>query len=506
MTTLLGSVVFMSLTAGPVLANDMDDLRAYVDARLKEIEKAQKDIAKAQADLAIRADAVTKAEADLKMQAAAANSAIPATPANTPLALQTDQNGNALGILSKPVMLYDDSTTAVHLYGIIEATLSDASNQLKVNNANQTGSKYASAIGFQTAWFSGNRLGFDADHALDFGDKIGLPGLKAIMKLESEFESPTGAMDTPNVIFNRDAWFGFYSQDLGKLTFGRQNTLTRDFTQNWGDSYGTPDVVLKEGGYSNVNNFKQFIFYSADPGGTRNDSSVIWKKKFGDHFVAGLGYGFSYAGIGGSSASNGGALPGQNADGSSQAVSLAYNNLAVGGGVFNLNVNYDRANNDNLVHQAELIGGNYVIGMFRINAGYVHYTAEQGNHNDMGLRTDNSWTVSAGVTPIEKVEFDLGYTDMTGRHAGFSAGGNTLLPFLQDTRNVTSVANGSKGTLFGSVMFHADKQTDLYVASDYMKVHGGWIVGDAQGNGASYGAGQAHRDEMEVATGVRFKF
>jgi predicted porin len=403
-----------------------------------------------------------------------------------------------LGFLNKPVMLYDDNTTSVHLYGLLEATISDATNQNK---------KGSQAIGFQTAWFSGNRWGIDADHALDFGDSIGLPGLKVISKLEGEYELPSGGFDTNNTIFNRDAWLGLYSDGMGKLTFGRQNTLTRDLTQTWGDAYGTQDVVLKEGGYSNVNNFKQFIFYSADPGGTRNDSAVVWKKKFGDHVVAGLGYGFGYKGEGGSADPGiGGGIPGQFSNGSSQAVSLAYNQLEIGGGALSVNVNYDRANNDDLIHQAELIGGDYVIGMVRVNAGYVHYTAQQGDHNSMGLRTDNSWTASVVVTPIAKTDVALGYVDMAGRHAGFSAGGVTLLPFLQDTRNVTSVANGSKGTIFGSVMFHADKQTDFYIASDYMKIHGGWQVNDAQGNDGPFGKGQAHSDEVEVATGIRFKF
>ncbi|MTJ84215.1 MAG: porin [Telmatospirillum sp.] len=490
----------------------MDDLKAYVDGRLKQIEQAQKELAKQQADLAAKADAVARAEAELKAQAAANEQAAQRTQASadakttqpvrtagaTPAALETDQNGNLLGILSKPVMLYDDNTTSVHFFGLVEATLSDATNQNK---------KGSQAIGFQTAWFSGNRWGFDIDHALKFGENIGMPDLKIISKLEGEYEVANGGFDTNNTIFNRDAWVGFHADKMGKLTFGRQNTLTRDFTQTWGDAYGTQGVTLKEGGYTNVNNFKQFIFYSADPGGTRNDSSIVWKKKFGEHIVAGAAYGFSYKGNGGSADPGvGGGLPGQFSNGSSEAVSLAYNRLEIGGGALSFNVNYDRANNDNLIHQAELIGGNYVIGMLRVNAGYVHYTAQQGDHNSAGTRTDNSWTASVVVTPVKSTDIALGYVDMAGHNAGFSAGGVTLLPFLQDTRSVTTTANGSKGTLFGSVMYHADKQTDFYIASDYMKIHGGWHVNDAQGNNGPFGRGLAHSDEVEVATGVRFKF
>jgi predicted porin len=509
-STLAGSAVFLSLAAGPALASEKDDikaLKAYVDARLKEIEKAQQDLAKAQAELNAKAEAVAKAEAAAAARAAAPPPA-PVAQAAVPEALKTDQNGNLLGVLSKPVMVYDDDKTQVHLYGLIEATISDATNQQSATN----GKKSPAAIGFQTAWFSGNRWGIDADHALGFGDSIGLPGLKAISKLEGEYELPSGANDTAGAMFNRDAWLGLYSPDLGKLTFGRQNTVTRDFTQTWGDAYGTQDVTLKEGGYTNVNNFKQFIFYSGAPGGdgsgTRYDSGIVWKKKWGDHWVTGLGYEFSFKGLGGSSDPGyGGALPGNNAKDSDQAVSVAYNQLSLGSaGTISANINYDRANNDNLIHQAWLAGGDWVIGMFRFNAGYVHYTAQQGDHNSAGTRTDNSFTVSAVVTPIPKTDFALGYVDMIGHHAGLSGGGNVLNPFLGDTRGVTQTVNGSKGTLFGSVMYHADSQTDFYVAYDYMKVGGSWVVGDAQGNGASYGKGQAHNDELEVATGIRFKF
>jgi predicted porin len=295
-------------------------------------------------------------------------------------ALDTNQEGEPLKQGSKPVMLYDDANTSMHMYGIVEATISNANSQSVTGGT-------ASAAGFQTAWFSGNRLGFDMDHALAFGDEIGLPGLKVISKLETEFELPTGSVDTNNVIFNRDAWMGFESEDLGKITLGRQNTLTRDFTQNWGDAYGSDSVTLKEGGYSNVNNFKQFIFYSGSAGGTRMNSAVEWKKKYGSHVVAGLGYGFSSTGPGGGNG-NGGGVAGDFTDGSTEEASIAYNGLELGDGKLSFNASYDEANVSDLIHQSELIGGNYHIGIFRLNTGFVHYTAQQGANNSMGTRTD----------------------------------------------------------------------------------------------------------------------
>jgi predicted porin len=424
-------------------------------------------------------------------------------PDNTPAALKTDVNGNKLGFFSRPVMLYDDGNTAVHFYGLVEATLGYATNQTDHGNT---------TFGFQTSWFSGNRYGFDMDHALAFGDQMGLPGLKVISKLEGEFESQNGSFDTNNGIFNRDCWIGLYSEDLGKLTFGRQNTLTRDFTQTWGDAYGTQDVTLKEGGFSNVNNFKQFIFYSAAPGGTRSDSAIVWKKKVGAHVVLGLGYGFSYQGAGGSADPGvGGAIPGKQGIGSSQEASFAYNQLAIGSGKLSFNANYNRGNKSDptetfsLVHQAELIGGDFVIGNFKVNGGYVHYTAEQGRDNSAGTRTDNSWTVSGSVK-ADRTEFALGYVKMAGKHAGVNGAGKVINPFLGDTSGVTTVVDGNKGTIFGSIMYHADVNTDFYIAADSMKVGGDWAVGDAQGNESAYGKGQKYDSELELALGIRFKF
>jgi predicted porin len=431
-------------------------------------------------------------------QSAAPQAAPAAMAAPVPAALQVDQNGTPLGAEAVAgVSLYNNATTSLRMYGIVEATISHASNQ----NANN-----ATTFGFQTSYFSGNRLGFDLDHVLGFGDQIGLPNLKVISKLETEFELPTGNSDTVGVLFNRDAWLGLYSEDLGKLTFGRQNTLTRDFTANWGDPFGSAEVSLKEGGYSNVNNFKQFIFYSGGATGTRVNSAIEWKKRYGQHVVAGLGYAFGSGGAGGSGdIGNGGTIPGDFTNGSTQAASIAYNGLDLGAGKLSANVSYDRAKVSDLIHQSELIGGNYVIGGFRFNAGYAHYTAQQGVNNSMGTRTDNSWTTSMSFTPGNKMEYMLGYQVMKGTHAGFGGSGNTLNPF-GNTGKVTAVADGNKKTIYAAIFYHADKQTDFYIAADSFKAGGGWIVGDAQGNGNHYGLGKAFSGTFETAVGLRFKF
>ena len=464
----------------PVFAGEIDDLKAEIAAQ-KAAEAAQQ----------ARLDALEQ-----RLNAVTAAAAKPA-PATSP-AMATDQNGGKIDPNANGVSLYSNSNTSLHIYGLVEATGSHANHQTAGGG---------SVTGAQVSWFSGNRLGFDADHALAVGQQIGLPDLKVIAKLETEFELPTGDMDTGNVFFNRDAWMGFYAKDLGKITLGRQNTLTRDFTQNWGDAYGTPDVTLKEGGYSNVNNFKQFIFYSGGANGTRLNSAIEWKKKFGDHILAGLGFAFGSQGAGGSGdVGNGGSVPGDFKKGQTQEASIALNSVEVGPGLLSANLSYDRANVNDLIHQSELIGGNYRVGMFRVNGGYVHYTAEQGLGNSAGTRTDNSWTVSMSLLPTPENEFALGFNEMKGKNAGFSGGGTILNPFGSTAGVSATAANGSKKAIFGSYMYHVDRQLDVYLAADHFKVDGDWVIGDAQGNGNHFGAGNAYNAETEVAVGARYKF
>ena len=448
-------------------------------------------------DLKAQLKALANKVSELETRQPVASSA-PAKPVAQ--ALKTDQEGKPYEQTGGGISLYSNGDTELKMYGIVEATIGTANNQ---------GSSGKSATGFQTSWFSGNRLGFDANHAVsDLGATLGMPDLKVIAKLETEFELPTGNMDTANVLFNRDAWMGFYSEKLGKLTLGRQNTLTRDFTNNWGDPYGAAETTLKEGGYSNVNNFKQFIFYSGGPNGTRYNSAVEWKKDWDKHWITGFAFKFGSGGAGGSGdVGNGGALPGDFADGTAKAVSVAYNNLGLVGDVHaNLNASYNTANINNLNHHDVLIGGNIVFSpAVRYNLGFVNYQAQQGAHNSLGERHDNSWTNSLKFTPAGKFEYDLGYQVMKGTNAGLNAGGVTLNPF-GNTAGVTATASGDKKTTYGSIIYHADKQLDVYVAGDVFKVGGGWVVGDAQGNGSHYGAGQSHSGTTELAVGARFKF
>ena len=323
------------------------------------------------------------------------------------------------------------------------------------------------------AWFSGNRWGMTGAR------KMGETGLNVIFRLESEYESQTGNMDTAGTLFNRDAWVGVESKDFGKLTLGRQNAIARDPLASaiYGDPYGPAKPSLEEGGYTNNNNFKQLIFYAGSASGTRINNGVVWKKAFDSGLVVGAQYQF-------------GGIPGDFNNGSTESVSLAY-----GGGDFNAAGFLTQANVNGLTNKAYSIGGNYTFGIVRLNAGLFHYTAEQGAAGILGSRKDNAYTLSAKIAPAGNWDYEIGYQDMKATNAAVNSGGNVLNAFA-NAAGATAKATGSRSTVYGSIFYHFDKVTEVYVGADYLKLKDGYKVGVTNGSPS----------QTELALGLRTRF
>ena len=357
-------------------------------------------------------------------------------------------------------LTYKTPTDVVTLYGLLDITASSK------NNADAKGNRLSN---YQVSWFSGDRWGITGKHS------IGNEGLKAIFKLESEFDIRTGEEDTAGVLFNRDAWVGFESDTIGKLTFGRQNALARDYSGIYGDPYGGAGVSLEEGGYTNTNNFKQLIFYAASATGTRYDRGIVWKKKFGN-FYAGLGYQF-------------GGVAGDFQNGTTKTAAFGYN-----AGVFNVAGFYNQAMIADREHKSYSIGGNVILGpMVRLNAGYFHYTAEQPV---VGERKDKAYTISTKITPPGKIDFELGYQVFKAENAGYTSAGFIVRPYT-DTSAVRTAGAGDRKTAYASVFYHFDKRTEVYVAADKLKITSGY-KDSAIKNGRD--------SQTELAVGMRFRF
>lgn len=421
----------------PVFADEIADLKAEIAAQ-KQAAAAQK----------ARLDALEQ-RLDGVQQAAAKPAAAPADAA----AGMAFKQGDGLS--------YSTPTGSVTLYGLIDVSYVHA------NHANAAGDNVTAP---RVAWFSGNRWGLTGTRAM--GDS----GLNAIFRLESEYESQTGNMDTPGTLFNRDAWAGVQSAGFGKLTLGRQNAIARDPGSSaiYGDPYGPAAPSIEEGGYTNNNNFKQLIFFAGSAGGTRMNNSVVWKKAIDGGLVAGLAYQF-------------GGTPGNQSNGTTESATLAY-----AGGAFNLAGFATMAKVGNLADKSYSIGGNYTMGIVRVNAGVFRYTADQGA---LGGRSDNAYTVSARIAPAGKIDYQIGYQDMKANNAGVSGSGNVLNAFA-DASGIKATATGSRSTLYASAFYHFDKITEIYIAGDYLKLKDGYKVGSTNG----------FSSQTELAVGLRTKF
>jgi predicted porin len=284
-------------------------------------------------------------------------------------------------------------------------------------------------------------------------------------------------MDTPGVLFNRDSWLGLESKSLGKLTIGRQNALPRDPAASavYGDPYGPQKANLEEGGYSNNNDFKQLIFYAGSATGTRYDRGVVWKKDWGN-LISGLAYQF-------------GGVPGSFGRNTTESASLAYN-----GPGFTIAGFLTRADVNSYKHQTQSIGGNVQMSpLIRVNAGYFHYTAEQPVA--FGNRHDSAWTVSTKITPPGQFDYELGYQIMSANNAGVNGSGFVKNAYA-DTSGIAGVGTGKRKTLYGSVFYHLDGQTEFYLAADHLTTTGTYKASQANG----------YMSQSEVGLGMRYKF
>lgn len=419
------------------MADDLSDLKAEIAAQ-KQAAAQEK----------ARLDALEKKLASVQAQSSAGT-----VSASAPVA-----GGDGF--------TYKTANQQVTLYGQIEVTTSSANNKDAAGNTK---------VGFQTPWFSGSRWGIIGSRDLNVGD------LKAIYKLESEFVPATGEEDTAGVLFNRDAYAGLQSEGLGKLTFGRQNALGRDFSAIYGDPYGAVKVSTEEGGYANTNNFKQLVYYGGGADGTRYNSGVVWKKAFSSGIVAGLGYSFG----GGPSAPAGAGTAANPAEGTTFSAGLGYN-----AGAVNVSSFYTQARVDGLTDSSYSFGGNYSTGAWRLNAGYYHYTADQGA---LGTRTDNAYTISAKYAPTTLMDYEVGYQVMKADNAARSATGVVPNAFAS-IAGLTTLGSGNRTTVYSSYIYHFDKSTDGYIAADYLTLDSG------------YGAINGYSNQTEVAVGLRIKF
>ena len=352
--------------------------------------------------------------------------------------------------------------SSVQLYGLIDLSAPSYQTHADAKGDHVVGM----GIGGEP-WFSGSRWGLKGVEDIGNGSRI-------IFRLESEYRMSDGQMEDPGQIFDRDAWVGYEDDTVGKITAGFQNTIARDASTIYGDPYGSAALTTEEGGWTNANNFKQLIFYAGSATGTRYNNSIAWKKLFSNGLFMSAGYAFG----------NTTTFP----TGSNYQAALGYN-----GGPFNLSAFYSHADNAGFINQSYSAGGNYTFSIVRVNAGYFHYTGDQGA---LGQRHDNAWTVSLKLAPTGAFDYEVGYQQMHVKNAAYNSDGDVPNANIGTFSMTNGIANGYKETLYASVFYHLSKRTEVYIAGDYMKLHGGYTVA------TTFGA----TNQLELTSGIRTRF
>ena len=352
--------------------------------------------------------------------------------------------------------------SSVQLYGLVDLSAPSYQTHADAKGDHVVGM----GIGGEP-WFSGSRWGLKGVEDIGNGSRI-------IFRLESEYRMSDGQMEDPGQIFDRDAWVGYEDDTVGKITAGFQNTIARDASTIYGDPYGSAALTTEEGGWTNANNFKQLIFYAGSATGTRYNNSIAWKKLFSNGLFMSAGYAFG----------NTTTFP----TGSNYQAALGYN-----GGPFNLSAFYSHADNAGFINQSYSAGGNYTFSIVRVNAGYFHYTGDQGA---LGQRHDNAWTVSLKLAPKGAFDYEVGYQQMHVKNAAYNSDGDVPNANIGTFSMTNGIANGYKETLYASVFYHLSKRTEVYIAGDYMKLHGGYTVA------TTFGA----TNQLELTSGIRTRF
>jgi predicted porin len=165
--------------------------------------------------------------------------------------------------------------------------------------------------------------------------------------------------------------------------------------------------------------------------------------------------------------------------------------LGYNAGALNLAGFVTQAKVDGMTDNAYSIGGNFTAGAVRFNAGYFRYTGEQGA---LGNRTDDAYTVSVKFSPTGPLDYELGYQNMKASNAANNGKGGTVKNAFANIAGLTAVTSGNRNTLYGSMFYHFDKSTEVYIAADFLKLDAGY----GNVNGAD--------TQTEVAVGLRTRF
>lgn len=176
------------------------------------------------------------------------------------------------------------------------AGLAHAQSSVTLYGSMDAGVAYVSNQGGHSKWIA-EQGGTQPDRwGLRGAEDLG-GGLKAIFQLENGFSTINGALISPGSIFNRQAWVGLSSEQLGTLTLGHQTTFnfawlgpfsTAYLGQNWYMFHPGNIDELANTAAAQLNNSARYV--SPDIRGLR--FGVTFALGNTTNFATGRNYGF----------------------------------------------------------------------------------------------------------------------------------------------------------------------------------------------------------------------
>lgn len=335
-----------------------------------------------------------------------------------------------------------DGGSNLTLYGITDAGY--------VRSSNIGGNSRTS---LDSGYLQSSRFGFRGNE--DLGG-----GLRALFTLESGFSLDTGANASATTFFNRQAFVGLSSTDLGTLTMGRQYSLAYDNlilsagAPAFGISGGAVDGIGTPG--STVGRFDNTL------GGTRFNSTVKYTSPTYAGWRANAMYGF-------------GEVAGSSSSGRLVSVGASYDQGPINAGTSYTTRNCTGATGCSATeaqNKVFTVGGSYDFGPAKLSAIFTNekngkfvQDAEANVYHVMVQMPVNAWLFGVGYQRLD---------DKSTRN--------------EDVRQFNSMA-----------VYTLSRRTSLYAAYSNQKV--------ASGGKASMALGVSSNERQNIAAiGLRHRF
>lgn len=349
--------------------------------------------------------------------------------------------------------------SSVTLYGVVDANIEYVSNMSStLPGTPGFPSRGENKFGVTSGGLSGSRWGLRGVE--DLGG-----GMKALFVLENGFGVDDGRLQQGGRLFGRQAYLGLESNQVGRITFGRQYTTMFDAFANFSPTgYATQyEPIVAQLGL----NF-------------RSDNTVKYTGKFGGvTAIAHWSFGNGVAG--------GGEVPGQFRRDTGYGAALAY-----AAGPFGATVAYDQYNptipatgGDTGTFRKIGAAASYAFGPAKLMAGY-RWGQNKSNTDATILRDDYYW---AGAN-----------------YQATAALGLTLAYYYADVKNLagTNIKNPWQVSFVAD--YNLSKRTDIYLTTAYTKNAGLNFDTSAISFANGYFLGAGEDDMIGVAIGIRHKF